>query len=109
VTEISTYKHPQPVFIACLKVLCLLLGCPPDEQHLSKYDPEGIFYAAKKKLFSDSFQLLKTLSGFDRSTLSSDKLELIKLIVEQEDLTVERVERVSLAMANLAHWLLALI
>jgi hypothetical protein len=75
VTEIATYNHPQPVFIACLKVLCILFDCKPDESHAKKYDPEGVFYAAKKKLLSDSFGLLKRLSSFDRDELTKDKLD----------------------------------
>lgn len=108
-TEISTYNHPQPVFIACLKVLCIVLECPPDEQHASKYDPEGVFYAAKKKLLLDSFNLLKMLSGFDRNTLTQEKLDKLCQIVAQAELTADRVHRTSVALGNVAHWLIALL
>lgn len=91
VTEIATYNHPQPVFIACLKVLCLLFDCQPDESHISKYDPEGVFYAAKKKLLSDSFGLLKRLNSFDSDTLTEETLDNLNSIIKQTDLTVERV------------------
>jgi hypothetical protein len=43
----------------------------------SKYDPEGVFYAAKKKILSDSFGLLKKLSTFDRNSLTQDKFDLL--------------------------------
>jgi len=72
VTEIATYNHPQPVFLACLKILCILFDCKPAESHASKYDPEGFFFAAKKQLLSDSFGLLKKLNTFDREELTDD-------------------------------------
>lgn len=75
--EISTYNHPQPVFLACLKVLCVMIGCTPDEKQASKYDPEGVFHVAKKDLLSDSFGLLKTLNNFDKNSLTPDKLKII--------------------------------
>lgn len=109
VTEIATYNHPQPVFLACLKILCILFDCKPDESHTSKYDPEGVFYAAKKQLLSDSFGLLKKLSTFDREELTEDQINKLVSIIEKTDLTVEKVERTSLAMANVAQWELALL
>jgi len=59
-----------------------LFDCKTDESHTSKYDPEGVFYAAKKQLLSDSFGLLKRLNNFDREELTKDKIDQLFQIIQ---------------------------
>ncbi len=59
----------------------MMLGNSPDEKQSTKYDPEGVFYVAKRDLLSDSFGLLKTLNNFDKNSLTPEKLKIIDHII----------------------------
>lgn len=111
VREIALYKNVNQLMASsqvqtCMRILCLMFDTElwdVKNERLYK-DPEAVLQQSKKIMTSTQVPLQKRLMQFECESMSYDKVQFIRDLIDENKLTVEGVGKSSIAMSFIAKW-----
>lgn len=116
--ELKGMGNPSPSVVTCFKCVSFFM-CgynfkPPRPKADSKEaekDPEGFFAQCKKekKMLGDPNNFLKELKGFDKDNMPEELINKVTPILDQEEMSIERVGKASSALKNVRVWIVAML
>jgi len=93
-----------------MKILCMMLGVHPGEEHLGKCqnDPEGYFTVAKKNLLCDPSALMACMVNLDIDSIPEGFAKAINGILNGPDFSLENVRKANTALTGVCMWAIAM-
>jgi len=116
--ELRGMGSPSPSVVTCFKCVCLfLLGHnvkgikPKPDSKEAATDPEGYFAKAKAedKILKNPNNFLKELKGYDKDNMPEELITKVSPILEQDEMSIERVGKASSALKNVRVWIVAML
>lgn len=108
----------SPSVVTCFKCICFFIlghNCrpvkPKADSKTFASDPEGFFEHAKKeeKILKNPNNFLKELKSYDKDNMPEELIMKVTPILEQEEMSIERVGKASNALKNVRVWIVAML
>jgi dynein heavy chain len=94
ITEVKSFAKPPPAVQTVMEAVCILLDHKPD-------------WDTSKKLLGDS-NFMQNLKEYDKDNIPEKSLKKVKKYVENPDMAVDVVKKVSKAATSLCMWVHAM-
>lgn len=95
ITEVKSFAKPPPAVQTVMEGVCIMLGQKPD------------WDTAKKVVLADS-NFLEKLKSYDKDNITPDILKKVQKVLQEENMKVEVVSKVSKAATGLCMWVHAM-
>ena len=104
---IKNLAHPPGAVIKVAEMMCIMFEEPPKTDKKTAEDPYGYFAAMKTsdRLLSNPNAMKENIIGYKKDNIKESIVKRIALLLNNPDITVEKVEKVSLALKGLYMWI----
>jgi dynein heavy chain len=104
---IKNLPHPPPAVIKVAEMMCVMFDIPPKPDKKTPEDPYGYFAAMKlsDKLLSNPNKMKDYIFNYDKDHIKEFIVKRTVGLLNNPDITLEKVESVSVALKGLYMWI----
>jgi len=104
---IKNLPHPPPAVYKVAEMMCAMFDIPPRPDKKTAEDPYGYFGAMKfsDQLLNNPNKMKEFIIGYDKDHIKESIVKRVVSLLNNPDITPEKVSKVSIALEGLYKWI----